>query len=92
MPHLWMVGFLLVFVGALLHSYAEQWATTTNLAPAQWPQRPVPTASTDYAFYGLMQDFGIAVMALGGKRLHHLRHRVALPASRGSPRLRQSKS
>jgi hypothetical protein len=53
---LWILGVMLVCIGALFHSHAESWATY-DVSPTQ--------GAIDYPLKNLFEDAGIAMMALG---------------------------
>jgi hypothetical protein len=59
---LWILGVMLVCIGALFHSHAESWATSivaTNLSSDG------KMLVVDYPLDHLFQDSGIAMMGLG---------------------------
>jgi hypothetical protein len=60
---LWILGVMLVCIGALFHSHADRWSTyevTTNLTSTG------KMDETDYPLDNLFVDAGIAMRALGG--------------------------
>jgi hypothetical protein len=60
---LWIMGIVLICIGALVHSHADSWAT------GPYPPSIDPTGKTMYVDTSesqLYEDIGIAMMALGG--------------------------
>jgi hypothetical protein len=60
---LWILGVMLVCLGALIHSHADSWATyvvTTTLSSSGKME------VVDYPLDYLFVDMGLAMMALGG--------------------------
>jgi hypothetical protein len=60
---LWILGVMLVCIGALFHSHAESWAVSVSVVN-DTPMGKVGTL--DYPLDYLFADSGIAMMAMGG--------------------------
>ena len=59
---LWILGVMLVCLGALFHSHAESWATSV-FSPDYAPTQKIGVV--DYPLKNLFQDGGIAIMGFG---------------------------